>query len=255
MSNEYINQDEVKTSIYMTYDYSKFNFLKENRKLNTKNYAKLLASMKEEQLIIPVLVNENYCIVDGQHRFTVSKELGLPVYYYMIEGYNISEVRRANMVSSNWTKNDFLNMHVQEGKEDYIELKKLSDDFKITINDLLRLFAAVQNKNQRITMKNFEKGTFTIDGKEIITNFLNDLQDFKFFKNYNSKPFVAAFSKLYFNDRYSHKRMLQRLQVRSMAVEKRVNTDDYLTMLTRDVYSFGAVKDPIYYDPLTKKFY
>ena len=43
--------------------------------------------MTEKLLMCPIIVNENYEIIDGQHRYSASKELGLPIRYIVGEGY------------------------------------------------------------------------------------------------------------------------------------------------------------------------
>ena len=60
--------------IYATTDYDKFKFLEGNRKLRLNNLEKMRESMIEEQLVIPICVNENFEIIDGQHRYTICKE-------------------------------------------------------------------------------------------------------------------------------------------------------------------------------------
>lgn len=55
------------TTIYETYDYSLFNLIGGNRLINVLNYKKLMKSIDEKQLLIPILVNEKMEIIDGQH--------------------------------------------------------------------------------------------------------------------------------------------------------------------------------------------
>jgi len=72
--------------IFYTTDYSKFNTLAGNRQVNIAHVKKLESSFDEEYLISPILVNEKFQIIDGQHRFEAAKNLKLPIYYYMIQG-------------------------------------------------------------------------------------------------------------------------------------------------------------------------
>ena len=95
-------------NIMMTENYDMFKKIGGNRKLNKTNYAKIVKSMKEEQLIIPIVVNERYEIIDGQHRFQACEDLGKPVYFYMVRGYGLEQVKRANIASSNWKKENYL---------------------------------------------------------------------------------------------------------------------------------------------------
>lgn len=241
--------------IKVTMDYSAFSFMDANRKINSRNYAKLISSMKEEQLVIPIIVNEKLEIIDGQHRYTAEKELGLPVYYIVQRGYGIDQVKRANMVGSNWTKEDFLESHVQDGTGDYADFKAIIDVYDVNISDVIKLFALVQRKNQTITSKMFEEGSFSMDKKEEVIEFLEALEDFSSFKDYKTKPFFTAFMKLYFQPEYDHSKMKDRLKHRASYLAKKSTYGEYLELLTKNVYSFGAIKNPLFYDMSTNKFY
>lgn len=243
------------TPIYETYDYEIFESVNGNRLVNSLNYTKLLKSIEEKQLLIPICVNENFQIIDGQHRYNVCKELNKPIQFYIAEGYNIEDVKRANLVGKNWAKVDFLNLYLSQNNTNYINFAEILDIYKVNMSDLLKVFAYVQDITLKDLSKDFDNGYFVSDGKELVINFLNSLEDFKLFSNYRSTQFVGAFLKLYFHEKYSHEKMQERLIKRGSYVKKKGSIDDYLQMLTKDIYSFGAVKNPIYYDAQTKKFY
>lgn len=247
MSKEY--------QILKTNDYDKFSFIESNRNLNSRNYAKLVKSIEKEQLIIPILVNEKYEIIDGQHRFTACKELNKPIYYYIVEGYTIEQVKRANMVNSIWKKEDYLHMHLEQGNDRYIQINDLISKYNIVISDMINIFATINKANNTLTSKDFEEGNFNIDNIDKVKEFLEALTDFKAFKHYNSKTFIRAFLRLYTNEKYEHSKMKERLEVRIGQLKKKSNIDEYLVLLTKNIYSFGGVKVPIFYDAATRKFY
>lgn len=256
LSGEQKKDDSKRNNaVFETTNYDLFSFLDANRKLNIRNYSKLVNSMKEEQLEIPIIVNEKFEIIDGQHRYTAAKELGLPIQYIIKNGYGIEQVKRANMVSSNWTKEDFMISHIQSGSKEYTEFKEIIDTYGINIADAISLFAFVQNKNQSIAGKIFDNGSLSLEGKDTVINMLESLEDFSFFKDYKSKSFFSAFMKLFFNPDYDHKKMKERLKVRSSYLIKKGSYGEYLEILTKQIYSFGAVKKPLFYDNSTKRFY
>lgn len=255
MENVQKMNNKVTNEVLITTDYDKFSFLDGNRKLNLRNYYKLVNSMKEEQLQIPIIVNEDMCIIDGQHRFSASKELKLPVYYIVQKGYGLSQVKRANMVSSNWTKEDFLDSHIKDGAAGYEHFKEIIDTYNVNIIDLIKVFAFVQNKNQAITAKHFEEGSFVLDGEETVICMLDALEDFSYFKEYKSRQFFTAFMKLYFHTDYDHAKMKERLKTRKDRLVKKGSYAEYLEILTKEMYSYGAVKKPLFYDKGTKRFY
>jgi len=106
-----MEKDTVLAQVYSTYDYSKFKMIVGNRGLRMANVSAIQKSSNEEQLLIPIIVNSNYEIVDGQHRYTAWKAIGKPIIYIIADGYSLSQVRRANQNSINWTITDFFKMH------------------------------------------------------------------------------------------------------------------------------------------------
>lgn len=249
--------DEQYGVIYKTKDYDKFKNIKGNRRLNARNYIKLMKSMSEEQLIIPIICNEKYEIIDGQHRYNSVRELGLDLYYFLVPGYGIDQVKRANLVSSNWTKEDYMNMYVEDGNENYITFKKIKEECKINISDLIKLFAMVQCKTPGQVAYEFEAGMFLSDGVYQVRIFLQDLEIFNFFKAYKTQSFVAAFLKLYSNANYNHEKMIDKLKTRKNVLEQLNGgtIDEYLSCICNKIYSFGPGKDNIFYDIHTRRFY
>ena len=242
-------------NIMVTENYDMFKKIGGNRKINKANYAKIVKSMKEEQLIIPIVVNEKYEIIDGQHRFTACKDLGKPVYFYMVRGYGLSQVKRANIASSNWKKENYLDMFVAEGNETYKEFEEIKERYDLNISNLLKIFAIVQEKQSARVGYEFENGTFTLDGKMEVLRFLTALEDFNFFKFYKSNNFLIAFTRLYFKSEYDHDKMKTKLITHRNSLEKRSTSDEYLVLLCNRIYSFGVTKNPIYYSSESKKFH
>lgn len=250
-----IDLDEEEMVIHKTKDYSVFKGIKGNRIINPSNYAKLLMSMKSEYIFSPILVNEKMEIIDGQHRFTVCKTLGYPVFYIMKKGYGIKEVKEVNLSCLKWSKPDFLHLFIENGVAEYIEFEKLISTYNLSITDLLKVFSIVQKSNLSVLSSSFEDGELDITGIDRVEEFLNALEDFSFLEGYKSSYFTGAFMKLYFHPNYDHEQMQKRLETRSSALKPQRTMDDYLCILTRDIYSFGASKNQIFYDSNRRIFY
>lgn len=249
--------DNIKVcgQVMSTYNYDMFNMVQGNRNLNKCNFSKLVNSMKEEYLEIPIIVNEKYEIIDGQHRFSAAKYLGLPIFFIVVRGYGLSQVKRANIVSSNWVKGDFLEMFVAENKEEYIRFNEIRHKNDVNISSLIKLFAKAQNKQLARVNHEFEDGNFVLDGEDIVLDFLEALEDFNFFKYYKTSQFVSAFMKLYFRPEYEHKKMRNKLKKHSEMLEKKISVDEYLALLCNRIYSYGRTENPIYYSSESKKFH
>ena len=64
-------------------DYKKFKFVRFNRPVDDSNLKNLMDLTKKENRLsyYPIIVDKNYYILDGQHRYLTSRLLKLPVYF------------------------------------------------------------------------------------------------------------------------------------------------------------------------------
>ena len=251
--------DEAIRQIFKTTDYDKFVNLNQNRQINLLNYSKLQRSMAEEQLLIPICVNEKFEIIDGQHRAKVCQELGLPIYYYQEPGYGVSQMKRANLVSSNWGKEDFLNMYVSDEVESYVLFQKIAIESGLTTTDLLKVIARFTGQTLPKVTQDFVEGDLVINeilyGK--MADFLLKLRTFVFFKGYRKPKFVSAFLELYSHPEYKHEQMTERLQnvKQQQKLNEFLSRDELLETLINKIYSFGTTKRSIFYDINRKRVY
>lgn len=246
--------DEKVTDIRKTNDYSKFKNIMGNRDLRGTNYNRLIQSMQKKQLIIPILVNSDFEIIDGQHRFEVCRRLSLPLYYYIIDGYGIDEVKRANLVGCNWVIDDYLKLNVEIGKKNYIEFKRIKDAYGLTTSQLLDIFANFQGISLKEIRMLFEDGSFELDSVNKVVEFLNKLEDFNVFDEYNSYSFTKAFLKLNSLEQYDHSIMKKRIKKHPYKLAKRASYRDYISLLV-EMYNFGATNIRFGYDSVQDMFY
>ena len=99
---------QVVNQVNSTNDYSKFKTLQGNRNVNSLHIRRLKESFKEKYLLSPIVVNQNYEIIDGQHRFEAAKELNLPVNFIICNDYSLKEVQLLNTNMKNWKKRGLL---------------------------------------------------------------------------------------------------------------------------------------------------
>lgn len=246
--------DEKVTDVRKTNDYDKFTNIVGNRDLRGTNYNRLIQSMKKKQLVIPILVNSQFEIIDGQHRFEVCRTLELPLYYYVIDGYGIDEVKRANLVGCNWVIDDYLKLNVEIDKKEYIEFKRIKDTYGLTTSQLLDIFAHYQGISLKEVRMLFEDGSFELDSINKVIEFLNKLEDFNCFDEYNSYSFTKAFLKLNAVEGYDHSIMQKRIKKHPYKLAKRASYRDYITLLV-EMYNFGTTKTRIGYDAIGDEFY
>lgn len=110
-----INHIECSTKIYYTTNYGAFNFLKGNRDINEAKVSKIKEAIKAGIDVLryaPIIVNEQMEIIDGQHRYAVSRELKTNVYYVIHSSADLSIVPSINSNSTRWRTADFLNSYL-----------------------------------------------------------------------------------------------------------------------------------------------
>lgn len=116
-----------------TRDYSKFKFLNTNRGIHKSNVERIKASIKEWGIIPgrPILVDGDYNIIDGQHRFLAIKELGHPIPYEVINGDTISKTMTLNSSQMPWQLVDFVKSYAEQGNDNYRRMLKFEEKYKL----------------------------------------------------------------------------------------------------------------------------
>lgn len=241
------------TSVFevrMTHDYSMFKIMSDNRNLNLLHVKRLVGSFKSNHLVCPIIVNERYYVIDGQHRLRASEETGMPVYYIVIPGYGINEVQILNTHQKNWSKMDFLNMYCSEGVTAYLELKKFMDDFPafgiqaaeriVTLKHSSGIQRVIDGK--KMQMKDFEEGKLKIPSITKSCIIARKIMDFKdFFPEFHRGTFVSAIMPLFSNKNYNHKEMIHKLTTCPIKMTPCQNVEAY-RLLLEDIYNYKRVK-------------
>lgn len=125
----------ISGKIYRTNDYDIFKVLKGNRDVKSSRVNKIISSIKKVGYIqSPIIINENYEIIDGQGRLQALKKLGLPVDFIISPGAGIDECISMNINMENWTLKDYIDSYAERGNEDYIRLSILISELKVNLN-------------------------------------------------------------------------------------------------------------------------
>lgn len=95
--------------VHTTNDYRKFKILEGNRSVEKVKKIKDSIS-KFGYLHKPILVNDNFEVVDGQHRLEACKQLGVPIDYVMQRGLKIAHCQTLNNGQINWGLADYLHL-------------------------------------------------------------------------------------------------------------------------------------------------
>lgn len=155
--------DKVFSVVYETYDYKRFKKLDCNRTLSEERKAKLLASFLANEILNPIVVNNKFEIIDGQGRYEVKKDLGLPIYYVIDADATIEDCRRMNAYNTQWSIADFCKSYADAGNKSYISLIEICDRYNLSISTVLRII----NRKGGFTANNsLRDGTFILTEKD-----------------------------------------------------------------------------------------
>jgi hypothetical protein len=231
--------------IQTTTDYSNFKILKENRNLNEIHLKRLKQSMIQNPLISLIIVNDKMEIIDGQHRFHVCKDLGLPINYVMVYGYGIKEVQILNVNSVNWRKVDYLDGHIKMGLEPYIKFKNFMKDFpQLNFSTCLKVLSGLRSSKTKSIegfkgmSTNFEDGKFIIPDIGKSYNIASMILDYRnFFPKFNDNTFIITLLYLFEHEKYSHKEMMSKLKLQPKALEVCKTQAQYISIL-EDVFNY-----------------
>lgn len=183
--------------IHVTRDYNMFKFHKQNRRVGSNKRIKNSITRIDLTPYVPVIVDNDYYIIDGQNRFVACKELNKPVYYVVMDSrYSTdSAIIALNQNQKVWRQEEFLHFQAETKGRCY---KELEDFFKehsnLGISNVMVIYPdkAINANTLRIGTMKFSKNPFADD----IAEYLNS-DEVRMLKYGNTRPFVLATRKAF----------------------------------------------------------
>jgi hypothetical protein len=117
--------------IYETRDYEMFGFHPGNRNVSPAKVEDLLRSFNERHYPVPVIVDQQMRILDGQHKFEAARAGGFPVNFLKLpEDIDPTQViRQLNADQRAYDLPDHLKLYVQDGRKEYIKFQDLYNHY------------------------------------------------------------------------------------------------------------------------------
>jgi hypothetical protein len=233
-----LQQDTTVNTVLKTNDYSKFKSKDGNRNLNELHLKRLTESVKQNDLLHanPILVNENYEIIDGQHRFNVCRQLGKSIHYIKVKGLGLQEIQILNANSKNWKLDDYIDGYCQMNLPEYCYFKNLIRKTNLGITSLLALF--VTGTTSGNAMESLKTGNLKLGHKTRGLIILEWIEEWtKHYPNSFRRTFIVALVNLYNVKGYSHEKMMQKIKYQSTKLVDCTNTKTYLALL-EEIYNF-----------------
>ena len=130
-----------------TNDYGMFRVLNGNRDIKQKHVDELKRSMETIGILdVPILVNEKFEVIDGQHRLEAIKQLGGTVPYTVKPGLGLKECIDMNNDQSPWDTTTYIASKAKIGIPQYVILKNMIDEYSdISASAVIRAFSKETN--------------------------------------------------------------------------------------------------------------
>lgn len=228
--------------VQSTKDYNLFKTINYNREVMGNRVESIVESINKYGFILPILVNKDFYVVDGQHRLEAAKRCNSIVSYIQFNCDNSMLpilVSTVNTTSKNWTNEDYLNMWRYLDKEAYVYISDIMDDYRISLAVTLRLAGFGGN-----ALKKFKSGDFTLTSSQksrLMTRimYLDAIRNHNHsFSKFNYSPsFVRAVANIVKNPKYNHERMMAVLDRSPGCIVKCNRGDEYIELF-EGIYNY-----------------
>lgn len=228
---------KITNHVHTTKDYFPFKTINGNRNINSLHLKRLKESISKNYLFTVIVVNEDYEIIDGQHRFEVIKELELPLNYIKCTGYGLNEVHILNENSKDWTANDFLSGYCDLGLADYKIYRSFKKKYKFGHNESMAMLRGTQTGHGDIYQM-FKSGDFKIthlDQAFEQAEMIWQLKDY--YDGFRRRSFVYAMLTLFKKDDFDFAEFLQKVKNQPTALVDCATKDQYIALI-EEIYNY-----------------
>lgn len=236
--------------IYKTDDLKQFKKIEGNRDLDYAHVARLRESIRNDNKLAaaPIIVNEHYEVIDGQHRLQVAKELGLEIYFDIVVGANKDAMIVLNQNVQNWKPRDFAEYWARKGVESYRVYLDFIKQYGLEHRTLMYLFSDFSHDHNSI--KTFRNGEFkaTTEQIEWAHEQVRMLFDFgQYHSRYLKRAFVIAATRMFNTIGYSHEHMMSRLSAQPTSLVPCVTAEAYVQVL-ENIFNYNLKRQRVYFN-------
>jgi hypothetical protein len=235
--------------VYETNDYSMFKTLEGNREINQLHIRRLVKSFGESYLFSPIIINEKYEVIDGQHRIQAAKELKLPFRVIICKGYGMHEIQRLNTNMKNWKREDYLDGYCDLKYPEYLKFRNFMrrfPEFGIQVSELFLTQNITQKKDYSLVVKRgdiplsryFEEGKLQIPNYDKSCEIAEIVMLFKpFYDGFNRRLFVSAIVQFLEKPEFSYSELLSKLKYNPNSIQHCTTVTQY-KLLIEDIYNY-----------------
>jgi hypothetical protein len=222
-------------NILSTTDYSKFRVIETNRPVDKNHVKRLKAAITNRNLLRlnPILVDTKMHVIDGQHRLTAAKELGVEIYYMTSGEITQEDIATLNSNKKLWHLIDYVQYHAKNGKVAYSALQLFMKN-----NHFLPPSVAVVIACGDIKSKDLQAGLLTTLNLDEAESFMGRLSDIRnhFSEVYTAK-FVQAMRIIEKVEGYEHKQMMEQITFQPRSLKPCTTSKEYIKNL-EEIYNY-----------------
>lgn len=228
---------KITNHVHTTKDYFLFKPIDGNRNVNKLHVSRLKKSMLKNYLFTVMIVNENYEIIDGQHRFAVIKDLGLPLHYVKCEGYGLNEVHILNENSKNWSADDFLAGYCDLDKIDYKIYRRFKEKYRFGHNECMAMLTGA-NGGGGSAYELFRSGKFKVTHLDEATEEAEMIWQLKdLYDGFRRRSFVYAMLQLFDKENFEFSEFLQKVKNQPSVLTDCSTSDQYIALI-EEIYNY-----------------
>tara|TARA_Y100000310_G_scaffold117771_1_gene116505 strand:+ start:287 stop:1030 length:744 start_codon:yes stop_codon:yes gene_type:complete len=229
--------------VYKTKDYGIFSYVEGNRNTAKKHIRELIESFSERQLAVPIVVDKDFKIYDGQHRMEAIKQLSLPVFYIVLKDLGIRDIQLLNASSKNWTNDQYAESYNLPGSKNRISYEKYLEHrkkYRIGMRETLQVMTG--RKDNKSLEKSFRIGNFICKNYKKACEIGAMVLDIKpYYKSCKKREFVNAIIHMYNWETYDHSHFMRRLKKQPELLLDHASTGAYKLNI-EEIYNKGVLK-------------
>jgi len=227
--------------IEVTSEYDVFERMPGNRPVDEHHVANLMKRMRRRDLFTPIQINQNFEVIDGQHRLEARRRLGLPVPYFATTDYGLEEVQELNAQQKKWSIDDFVKSFIELGKAHYKTYQWFRRQFQLPHVQTVEL---LMDGDKDLTSRNcrdiFLSGNFKVvdlEKAKAKAQMVTAVQPF--FDHWNNRGFVKALLFCVRKKDFDFKKFLGKLENQPTALKPQATTDLYIQHI-EDIYNYRS---------------
>lgn len=225
--------------VFVASDLDIFTSLTGNRDIDPYHLSRLQASISRNNLLHsqPIVVSKELQVLDGQHRLEAARNLGLSIYFIIVDDVDLTEVQIINQNTQDWRPSDFAKAYTTMGYNEYQTYLDFRAQYGFNHRDAMRLLGGYSqggNANKR-----FKSGGFQVENIEQAMEWGDRIVEIgQYYRGFKRRGFIPAVLTMFEHEDYDHGKFMEKLESQSTKLVDCVNKEDYIRLL-EDIYNWN----------------